>query len=167
MTPNLKSAPEVAETDFLSTIPSERAFNPWDVLGQFDSQPVVLVAIAIEPRGTRTGRLEERGAWLQELWYKTLTQMPTLHGSRLGWDTVFFIVDTPDVEKTQALFQPLLASLRDLELESRCILALTEGGPPERGQLLCEMQHDLTATDVGGYARFPHRLRDGISWPGK
>lgn len=162
-----KSVQESIGTDNLSTVAQSERFNPYQALEQFEEKPVVLVAVAIEPKGSRTGRLEERGAWIQALWSAVRAQQPRLHGCRLGWDSVFFIGDTTAIDDVQEKFRQTLQSLRDPALESRCILSLAEGTALERGQMLDEMQHDLTAPDVGGYVRFKHRLLDGTYWTDK
>jgi hypothetical protein len=169
MTPKSKSALAVPEPherreEYLTTVGSQ-CLNPEAVLAVAGTRPVTLVAVAIVPKGTHTGLLEERGDWIHRLWAAALDSMPLVQGCRMSWDSVFFMAETSDLIAVQEQFRRLLSSLRVSGLQSRCILSRAAGSPEDKGRLLYnEMSHDLTAVGLGFRSRFTHKMIDGSDW---
>ncbi len=169
MTLKLKSAPAAPDThdcerqEYLTTVGSGR-LNPEEVLALSGTKAVVLVAVAIVPKITRTGFLEERGDWIQGFWAAALDAMPSLQGCRVSWDSMLFVAETTDLSAVQEQFRLILCSLREPNLQSRCSLSLAVGTAEEKWLLYDEMSHDLTAGGVGFHSRFRNGLIDGSDW---
>ncbi len=117
--------------------------NPLLVFEQFDTGPVVIVMLAVWARGIQTGLLEERGAVVRRLWQVTLQQMPTAHGMRLLWHTLFFAIPTDDVLTVAKQFKQSLRALYDPALESYCLIDKVSGPPMAKFQLMDEMQSGI------------------------
>ncbi|MDQ3821251.1 MAG: hypothetical protein M3362_26725, partial [Acidobacteriota bacterium] len=114
--------------------------NPLKILEQFNSAPVILVAVAIWTRHSQTGMLIEKGVWIKNFWSRILNRITDVQGCQLLWNTLFFAVPSGDVLSLKDLFREELTVLYDPLLESFCIIAEAHGTPSEKLLLLDEMQ---------------------------
>src|SRR5215216_2056443 len=131
---------DTSQEENLSTVGS---IDPYKVINLFDIQNIVLVAVEIEARGKRTGKLPEKGAWIKKVWNMVLTEMPEAEGCRLLWNRVFFAFPSQDVEALKEKFRKLLQELFDSSLESFCIISEAEGTVENKIRLLDDLEHEI------------------------
>ena len=134
--------PDESVDEHLTTVGE---LNPLLVFERFDTGPVVIVVVAVWASRTQTGLLKERGALVRRIWQATLKQMPTAHGARLLWHTVFFAIPTGDVLAIAEQFKQLLKALSDPALESYCLIDKVSGPPIEKFQRMDEMQYGIAS----------------------
>jgi hypothetical protein len=149
----------------LSTI---GGLNPLDVLRQLESDPAVVVVIAVWPRGGQTGLLEERGSWVDELWRTVVAEIASVHGCRLLWNTVFFAVPATNVLRVKEEFRRIIKKLFTPSLESLCVIGEAHGSPDDKLLFLDSMQSEVAAPqNFGTDPLVGHRLRDAQDWLGE
>ena len=153
---------EHSQDEYLSTVGSLDAVK---VISRFGLQPIVLVAVEIEGREKRTGKLPEKGAWVRTLWERVLADQPNAEGCRLMWSRVFFAFPAQDVEALKGKFGRLLQELFDPALESFCVLTEATGSLDHKVRVLDELEHEISSKIAFGLnPGFHHRLRDGQPW---
>lgn len=128
--------------EYLTTVGE---LNPLLVLERAGAGPAVVVAVGVYPSGSQTGLLKERGGWVRRLWEAALNQMPDAQGARLLWHTAFFVIPTADGYSVAPKFERLLQALYDPALESYCLINVANGNPPDKLQLLDEMQSAISS----------------------
>jgi hypothetical protein len=139
--------------------------DPGRALEKFDSDPVVIILIAIWASDGQTGLLGEKGAWIEELWRIVLVRFPDVQGCRLLWNTIFFAVPSADASSVKEEFRKILRMLLRPSLESLCLLAEAHGSPTDRLSILNSMQDETAAPgNFGTDERFRHRLKDAEDW---
>ena len=139
--------------------------DPRTVLEKFDSDPAVIILIAIWARDGQTGLLEEKGSWIKDLWRTVLVRFPDIQGCRLLWNTIFFAVPGADASSVKEEFRKIFRMLLNPSLESLCILGEAYGSPSDKLSIFDSMEDETAAPrNFGTNIKFRHRLRDADDW---
>ena len=153
------------KTEYLS---SEGEDSPRLVLEAVGEQPVVLCMVAIWTRGTMTGHLDEKGAWVQAFWERALAAQTETFGCRLGWNSLFLALPGTDLERAAMLVGSLLRLQLDPCLMSYCVLCPVDGSVTHNLDVLDVLGHEVSSQrDFGDSREYRpdghrfHHLLDG------
>ena len=140
------------EPEYLST---GADMNPLCLLEPIGDSPVILCAIAVWTRGVMTGKLEEKGSWVDRFWRAARQELPKAVGCRFGWNTLFFAVPSQDVAKVSKQFGELLVSYQDECLTNFAVLCAVAGSPQHKLDVLDVLNHEIgTQRKTGSHQSF-------------
>jgi hypothetical protein len=148
--------------DHLSTV---GAPDPLKVLKKFEGETVAIIVVAVEPRHSLTGQLEEKGRWIKALWSLALRRVPEVEGCRLSWNTLFFAAANQEIKIVVERFREMLSLLSEPGLESLCVISEAEGTAADKLARLDAMLDEISSKrNFGSDLNFQYRLLDGSMW---
>lgn len=136
--------------------------NIKNLLASLCSKKILLAIIAVNPRRSHTGMLDEQNVWIKRFWTQVLTNFEGVVGCRILWNTVFFAFDLSKYENIESRLETILSQLREPELKSTCILCMS--GDDEKKMLsdLDKIQEETSSDrNLGKYSYVHARIVDG------
>lgn len=148
----------------MNRLTTGNTFAVHELLKDLPRGATLLVLISIRLRNRRSGLLEERGSWIEQLWSRILGEFPNVVGCRVLWDTVFFAFPaTMESENVEVALQRHLSALKESELKSICITRISNSEANKIIKDLDEMQQETSSElDLGKLSNIRSRIIDGV-----
>jgi hypothetical protein len=128
---------------------------------------VIIIVLAAWSRDSFTGALDEKGQWVKKIWQAIFVVLPEAQGSRLLWNTVFFVIPSQDVAYVKGRVREILKSADDPLLQSFCVISEARGSTKEKLDLLDKMQQEVASWANFNYMGvFPDKLLNGEDFIG-